>query len=130
MSKNGGAITKLQDKAKRNVLARKMGTIKPLVTRTASTFSEKRVALIEHRERIERGSNPAAAECFRGDGLPDEVIPGSKNWVSAKPPKSNQERAAEDKRNSLRSEWREGFRVQRFERKMNRSERRAAARGE
>jgi hypothetical protein len=139
MASNGGAITKLQDKAKRNAMAKRMGTIKPILTRTKTPFADKAMAFAEHKRAIhghmvngvmvdEGGRNPPPAMTFWGDGLPDEVIPGSKNWSHVKAAKTNAERAAADKRNPIKSEVRDGWKPQSYSIKPNRSERRAAIR--
>lgn len=123
MSKTGGAVTKLQDKAKRNAMHFRMGRHRPVIVRTKTQFADKQVALLEHKRAIHGlvvihgdreivldhgGRNPGPAECFAGDGLPDDSL------GALKAPKSNQERAEADKRNSIKSEVCEGWRPRPF----------------
>jgi hypothetical protein len=129
MAKTGGTIAKLAEKSKRNAMAKRMGTHKPTISRVTSTYHDKLVALRAHQETIAGGFNPGPAECFRGDGLPDEVIAGSKNWEGVKPPKSMAQRAEEDKRKPLRDEMRDGWKPEAWVGiKLNRSDRRALER--
>src|SRR6478752_4396688 len=114
MAKTGGAVQKLRDKSNHKATALRMGTHKPIIARTMTPYAEKTTAYREHVERILNGSNPSAVETFRGDGLPDEVISGSKNWAEVKPPKTNAERAKEDKRNRLKDEMVPGWRPSRY----------------
>lgn len=117
MAKTGGAVQKLSLKMQQRSTRLHKGTFKPLIARIDATYHEKVVAMKVHREMIHGreivrrdgtidhvggGINPTAV--FEGTGLPDEV--------TVKAPKTNQERAAADKRNSLKSEWRDGFRPQ------------------
>jgi hypothetical protein len=119
MSKRtGGAVAKLSDKRKRMGTAQALGTIRAVVTRTNSTFHEKRVALEHHKWLIQEhainlgcrvtntkkdGSEQAVV--FRGDGLPEEVT---------RKVKTNAERAKEDKRAPIKSEVREGWKPERY----------------
>lgn len=120
MAKTGGAVQKLSDKSKRNATARRMGTLKPIIARSNTPHREKAIAYLEHQRAIHgvwvngvcvREPTGIAVPQYigKGDGLPDEVIRGSKNWQDAKPPKTMAERAAADKRNSLKSEMRDGW---------------------
>lgn len=128
MAKTGATVAKLMEKSKRNAMAQRMGTNKPMISRVASTYHEKLVALRDHQASIAGGFNPSAAETFHGDGLPDEVIVGSKNWIGARVAKTTAERAAEDKRPPLKSEMVEGWTPKAFVRGLNRSARRALER--
>jgi hypothetical protein len=131
MSKKTGApVAKLREIAKRKAMAFRMGTIKPIITRTASTYHEKRIAYDAHRRAIhgtynvkgvmvERGGrNPIAAETFHGDGLPSEGYvlnaEGKFETHAPKAPKTAAERAKADKRNSIASESRATFKPRPF----------------
>lgn len=119
MSKRtGGAVSKLSDKRKRMGTNQALGTIRAVVTRTNSTYNEKRVALEAHRRLIvehainlgprvtyTKKTGDDTATTFRGDGLPEEVT---------RVAKTNAERAAEDKRAPIRDEVREGWKPQRY----------------
>lgn len=131
MSKKTGApVAKLRELSKRKAMAFRMGTAKPLASRNASTYHEKAVAFEAHRRAIhgtfnvqgimveEGGRNPIAAEVFHGDGLPSEgyeyKADGTFETRTPRPPKTAAERAAGDKRKSLASEVREGWRPRPF----------------
>jgi hypothetical protein len=126
--KSGGPVAKLVEKNKRNAMNFRMGTNKPITSRSSSSYHEKAEAFKVHKERIhgfqhgrfinEGGYNPAPPVTydkdgehivtFRGDGLPDDSLGGFKA------PKTNAERAAEDKRAPIKSEVREGWKPQRY----------------
>jgi hypothetical protein len=118
MAKTGGAVTKLQDKAKRNAMRVRMGTFKPIISRNTSPFHDKRIAYIVHQrtvcgvisarsgEYVQEPRAIAPAETFYGDGLPDDSLDGFKV------PKTNAERAAADKRPPLNDEMVEGWKPQ------------------
>lgn len=119
MSKTGRAVAKLQLKSKGNAMKFRMGTHKPIIARTTTPFHEKAVAFAAHKRAIhgferdgvvidEGGRNPGPAECFRGDGLPDDSL------AAVKPPKTMAERAKEDKRRALKDEMVEGWKPQRY----------------
>lgn len=114
MAKTGGAVQKLQDKAQRNAARFKMGSFKPVISRTKTPFAEKQVVYEQFASAIAAGFNPGPAECFRGDGLPDDSL------SAIKAPKTNQERADADKRQPLKGEMVEGWRPRAFG-KRNRS---------
>jgi hypothetical protein len=114
MAKTGRAVAKLLEKSKRNAIAAHHGTLRAVVTRTKSSFHEKRIAFEAHRRLIQdhainlgprvtyvKKSGDDVATTFRGDGLPDEVT---------RVVKTTKQRAEEDKRNKLSSEWKRGFR--------------------
>jgi hypothetical protein len=103
MAKTGGAVAKLEEKSKRNAVRFKLGTIKPMISRTKAPFHEKLVAYDAHRKLIANGINPAPV--FEGTGLPDEVV---------KVPKTNAERAEADKRAPLKDEMVAGWKPRPF----------------
>lgn len=120
MSKTGRAVAKLQLKSKANAMKFRMGTHKPIITRTTTPFHEKALAFRDHVRAIhglvvhgvvvdEGGRNPPPADTFRGDGLPDDSL------AAIKPPKSMKERADADKRRPLKDEMVEGWKPQRYE---------------
>ena len=115
MSKRGGgAVAKLSEKRKRMGTNHALGTIRALMTRPpakSSTYADKRNVYEQHARAIMDGYNPGAAETFRGDGLPDDSLD------AVKPPKTNAERAKEDKRPPIKAEAREGWRPQPYKTK-------------
>jgi hypothetical protein len=135
MAKTGGWCKKLMDKSKSNASHLKLGRQRALIARPpakASTYHDKLVALEAHKRAIhglvirgvvveEGGRNPAPAECFAGDGLPDDSL------AATKPPKTNAERAKADKRNPLKHEMRNGWKPERFTREVTFVERALAA---
>ena len=102
-SKSGGAVAKLAEKSKRNAVKFKLGSIKPMISRTKTPFHEKAIAYEAHRKLIALGINPAPI--FEGTGLPDEVV---------RVPKTNQERADADKRRPLKDEMVQGWKPGRY----------------
>lgn len=130
MAKTGRAVAKLTEKSKQRAMKHKLGTHNAIVARTRSTYAEKVVAFELHKQSIhgfhkgsihnEGGRNPCprvtytkregddTAVTFRGDGLPCDAL------ESARAPKSNAERAKEDKRQSIKSEAREGWKPERY----------------
>ena len=108
MAKTGGWCKKLMDKQRANATNHKLGRTRALITRTKSTYDEKRIALKEHNALIASGVNPGCSltyisktedkrdVIFHGDGLPNE---GYHARTPTTPPKPKQ-----DTRNSIKSE--------------------------
>lgn len=91
---------KLEAKGKRFKTRQHGNTFQPLLNRTQTPHAEKAVAFA-HQKALIHGSahgkyinngGVIIAALFEGDGVPDEVF---------KAPKTNAERAAEDKRSAL-----------------------------
>lgn len=103
MAKTGGWCKKLMDKSRANATNNKLGRQRAIITRNKSPYADKRVVFNEHAKAIQGGHNPGPAETFRGDGLPDDSL------AALKPPKTNAERAEQDKRapldDEMRSDW-------------------------
>lgn len=94
-------------------------TFEPLLNRTSSTHAEKAVALktqqdlmngFRHGKFVNKGGLRIAA-LVEGTGVPDEVM---------KAPKSNAERAADDKRAPLKGMMVAGWKPKKFGGKMKR----------
>ena len=121
MAKTGGWFKKLRDKQRKQATETKLGKQRAVITRVASTHADKRVSFEAHKRSIHGlevhgrvvdsgGRNPqpvltnikrdgsVKAVCFHGDGLVDDSL------STLKAPKTNAERAAADKRNSIASE--------------------------
>lgn len=129
MAKTGRAVAKLVEKDKRRAIGVALGTQRAVITRTRSSYHDKREAFEVHKRLIhgfrhgnfvnEGGVNPCPPVTydakgqhivtFRGDGLPDDSL------VAIKPAKTMAERAAEDKRRPLKDEMIEGWMPARYE---------------
>lgn len=137
MAKTGRAVAKLVEKDKRRAMKARLGGQSALITRTRSSYHDKVLALETHKHLIHGFTHGRLVNAgginlgcrvtdlskdgskrgvtFRGDGLPDDSL------GETKAPKSNAERAKEDKRPRLATEWREGFKPQRYVTKWQRA---------